>query len=280
MMTLSGLTGCPLRYKLQIPACSPVYRERASLSSPVQSVEFFCKQRGSSNWATSTQRCGLRRIPLVRCTMDASSYGDAANGSSAIFPRINVRDPYKLLGISREASADEIQSARIFLIQRYGDHKPSVDAIESAHNKIIMQKFNERKNPKLNIKKKFREITQSRYVQAVTSRFRTPPTSLIIKTSITFVLLGVLTVLFPTEEGPTVQVALSLIITMYLIYDRLKSKLWAFAYGAGTFVLSWFVGTFLMVSVIPPIFKGLRSLEVTTSLISYVFLWIASTYLR
>lgn len=151
--------------------------------------------------------------------------------STAIFPRINVKDPYKRLGISKEASEDEIQSARNFLIQRYASHKPSVDAIESAHDKIIMQKFYERRNPKINIKKKVREVTQSRYVQAITSRFRTPSTNVIIKNSIAFLVLGALTVLFPTEEGPTLQVAISLIITIYFIYDRLKSKLRAFLYG-------------------------------------------------
>ncbi|KAL3527180.1 hypothetical protein ACH5RR_011836 [Cinchona calisaya] len=278
MMTLSGLTGSPLRYKLQLPVPrGPLHLrgERVSVSP----VEFLHQQRTKSNWAASTRRCALRTTPLVRCAMDAS-YGGAANDSNDIFPRINVRDPYKRLGISREASEDEIQSARNFLIQRYAGHKPSVDAIESAHDKIIMQKFYERKNPKINIKKKVREVTQSRYVQAVTSRFRTPSTSVIIKTSIAFLVLAALTVLFPTEEGPTLQVAISLIITMYFIYDRLKSKLWAFLYGAGTFIISWLVGTFLMVSVIPPIFNGLRSLEVTTSLITYVFLWVSSTYLK
>lgn len=150
---------------------------------------------------------------------------------AGVFPRINVRDPYKRLGISNEASEDEIQAARNFLIQRYAGHKPSIDAIESAHDKIIMQKFYDRKNPKINIKKKVREVTQSKYVQAITSRFRTPSTNVIIKTSIAFVVLGALTVLFPTEEGPTLQVAISLIITMYFMYDRLKNKLRAFLYG-------------------------------------------------
>lgn len=144
---------------------------------------------------------------------------------------MNIRDPYKRLGISREANEDEIQAARNFLIQRYSGHKPSVDAIESAHDKIIMQKFYERRNPKINIKKKVREVTQSKYVQAVTSRFRTPHVNVIIKTSIAFVILGALTVLFPTEEGPTLQVAISLIMTMYFINDRLKNKLFAFLYG-------------------------------------------------
>ncbi|KAL2520439.1 hypothetical protein Fot_24362 [Forsythia ovata] len=231
-----------------------------------------------NSWAGLTQQ-RIRRTPLLKCAMDAS-YGDSTNADTVIFPRINVRDPYKRLGISREASEDEIQAARNFLILTYGGHKPSVDAIESAHDKIIMQKFYERKNPKINIKKKVREVTQSRVVQAVVNRFRTPSTNVIIKTSIAFAVLGVLTVLFPTEEGPTLQVAISLLVTIFFIYDRLKNKLRGFLYGAGTFVISWLVGTFLMVSVMPPILKGARSLEVTTSLISYIFLWVASTYLR
>lgn len=106
-----------------------------------------------------------------------------------------------------------------------------MDAIESAHDKIIMQKFYERKNPKIDIKKKVREVRQSRIVQAITDRFRTPSTKFIIKTSIAFVVLGVLTVLFPTEEGPTLQVAISLMATIYFIHDRLKSKIRALLYG-------------------------------------------------
>lgn len=153
------------------------------------------------------------------------------SASSAIFPRINVRDPYKRLGISSEASEDEIQAARNFLVRQYAGHKPSVDAIESAHDKIIMQKFYERKNPKIDVKKKVRQFRQSRIVQVLTDRFRTPSTKFIIKTSIAFVVLGALTVLFPTEEGPTLQVAISLIATIYFIYDRLKSKIRAFLYG-------------------------------------------------
>lgn len=151
--------------------------------------------------------------------------------SSAIFPRINVRDPYKRLGISREASEEEIQAARNFLVQKYAGHKPSIDAIESAHDKIIMQKFYERRNPKIDIKKKVREVRQSRVMQAIMSRFQTPSTKIIIKTSLAFLVIGVLTVLFPTEEGPTLQVAISLIATMYFIHERLKSKIRAFLYG-------------------------------------------------
>lgn len=94
-----------------------------------------------------------------------------------------------------------------------------------------MQKFYERKNPKIDIKKKIREVKQSRVVQIVTSRFQTPSTKVIVKTSIAFLVLGALTVLFPTEEGPTLQVAISLIATMYFIHDRLRSKIRTVLYG-------------------------------------------------
>ncbi|XP_015067011.1 protein CHAPERONE-LIKE PROTEIN OF POR1, chloroplastic isoform X1 [Solanum pennellii] len=269
-MAISGVAASPIKYCLQLPVQCPGLREkRVSVSN---------LGRSRSHCTVSTQKYHPRRMPLVKCAMEAS-FGGSTDDSAAIFPRINVKDPYKRLGINIEASEDEIQAARNFLIQRYAGHKPSVDAIEAAHDKIIMQKFYDRKNPKIDIKKKVREMKQSRVVQAVTSRFRTPATKFIVKTSIAFIVLGALTVLFPTEEGPTLQVAISLITAMYFIHDRLKNKLRAFLYGAGAFIFSWLMGTFLMVSVVPPIFKGPRSLEVTTSLITYVLLWVSSTYL-
>ncbi|KAF3528993.1 hypothetical protein DY000_02039395 [Brassica cretica] len=102
------------------------------------------------------------------------------------FPRINVRDPYKRLGISKMASEDEIQGARNFLIQQYAGHIPSVDAIESAHDKIIMQKFHERKNPKIDITKKVRQVRQSKAVNFVFDAFP-------VKTAVTFAVLRALT---------------------------------------------------------------------------------------
>ncbi|KAL7163872.1 hypothetical protein ACSBR2_039901 [Camellia fascicularis] len=57
-----------------------------------------------------------------------------------IFSRINIRD-HKRVGISREASEDKTKLARIFLIQRYGGPKQSVDAIKSAHNGALTRRY-------------------------------------------------------------------------------------------------------------------------------------------
>ncbi|CAN6459956.1 unnamed protein product [Victoria cruziana] len=227
-------------------------------------------------WCGSKWSYHVPKAHKVRSTMDASFGGE----SSEVFPRINIKDPYKRLGISREATEDEIQAARNFLISKYAGHQPSVDAIESAHDKIIMQSFHERKSPKLNIKKKMREVSQTRVAKAITSRFEVPSMNIVMKTAAAFAILGVLTVLYPTEEGPTLQVAISLVAAIYFIYQRLRSRVRAVLYGLGVFFGSWLLGTFLMVSVIPPVLKGPRSLEVTTSLITYVFLWVSSSYLK
>ncbi|KAH0969432.1 hypothetical protein GBA52_028700 [Prunus armeniaca] len=244
MTAVSGLTGSPSRCCFQIPV-----RSSGSLCGRVSNFPHSWKPAGKnellrgerSYWTGFTQRLNARKTHLLKFAMDASygdipkeptgkaSYGDIPNEPTAIFPRINVRDPYKRLGISREASEDEIQGARNFLIRQYAGHKPSVDAIESAHDKIIMQQFYDRKNPKIDFKKG-QEVNQSQIVQTVR--------------------------------------------------NRLKSKLRAVLYSAGAFVFSWLVGTFLMVSVIPPILKGPRSFEVTTSLITYALLWVSSTYLK
>uniref|UniRef100_A0A7N0TEL1 Protein CHAPERONE-LIKE PROTEIN OF POR1, chloroplastic n=1 Tax=Kalanchoe fedtschenkoi TaxID=63787 RepID=A0A7N0TEL1_KALFE len=282
-MAVSGVTGSPLRYCLNVPVRGLRHPLKKICSFPSwgqaeEKIKILHLER--TLLVDPGQTCHVRKKNFI-CVMDAS-FGDTTSDSagSAIFPRINVRDPYKRLGISTEASEEEILGARNFLIQKYAGHKPSVDAIESAHDKIIMQKFYERKNPKINVKKKIREVTQSRYVQAVTSRFQTPPDSFLLKTSVAFLALGALTILYPTEEGPTLQVAISLLATIFFIHNRVRSKLRAFLYGVGTFIVSWLLGTFLMVSVIPPLLKGPRSLEVMTSLISYVLLWVSSTYLK
>ncbi|XP_020583125.1 protein CHAPERONE-LIKE PROTEIN OF POR1, chloroplastic isoform X2 [Phalaenopsis equestris] len=281
MMSIAGLT-CS---RSSFSCCTTCFTCPSSACSLTLSSIYKERLKEKRNFLLMRNR-KHRNMPLQRGLNTRrkneiyASFGDMADNSTGIFPRIRIKDPYERLGISKEASEEEIQAARNFLINKYAGHKPSVDAIESAHDRIIMQSFYDRKNPKINIKKKVREVTQSQYVKAITSRFQTPATRIILKTSIAFVALGLLTVLFPTEEGPTLQVAISLILSIYFIYERLRNRVKACLYGIGAFFLSWLLGTFLMVSVMPPLLKGPRSLEVTTSLISYVLLWVSSTFLK
>lgn len=107
-----------------------------------------------------------------------------------------------------------------------------------------MQAFFERKNPKINLNKKFKEASESWVFKLISSRFETPSEKVMLKNAIAFVALGVLTVLFPSEEGPTFQVAISLGLTIYFLYQRIKSRLWAFlnGYDLSYVIYSFFLG--------------------------------------
>ncbi|KAG5241142.1 protein CHAPERONE PROTEIN OF POR [Salix suchowensis] len=242
-MTVSGLTGNPCC--LRIPLHDPKTLSRRF------SVFLNAEKPKDSAKLLGVKRCNIKETYLVKCAMDASYGGDMTNDRPVIFPRIHVRDPYKRLGISREASEDEIQAARRFLVNQYSGHKPSVDAIESAHDKIIMQKFYDRKNPKIDFKKKVREMKQSRFMQFVTSRFQTPSTMLLLKQQLLF-------------YNHVMDHNFTAVLQGWIFYFRMA------------------VGNLLDGIVIPPLplVKGPRSFEVITSLITYALLWVSSTYLK
>ncbi|KAI3827556.1 hypothetical protein L1987_01633 [Smallanthus sonchifolius] len=96
-MNLSGLTGSPIKYCFHLHSRCPA-------------VPYHLSRR--DNWVGSRHRYVTKRTFLVKSAMDAS-FGDARDESSvngiqtpkpyvvfltaAIFPRINIKDPYKRL---------------------------------------------------------------------------------------------------------------------------------------------------------------------------------------
>lgn len=75
-----------------------------------------------------------------------------------VFSRIGVRDPYKRLGLSRDASTEELTEAKKYLLEEHAGHEASREAIEDAFDKIIAEKFRERKKTKINLKVRERGV--------------------------------------------------------------------------------------------------------------------------
>ena len=74
-----------------------------------------------------------------------AEYEDELPDVNKVFPRLREKDPHKLLGIGSEASYEEVQEARAFLVEEYKGNKASVEAIEIAHDKIITGSFKHRR---------------------------------------------------------------------------------------------------------------------------------------
>ncbi len=82
-------------------------------------VRTLASEAGGSSWMDQPESQPLPDEPLQ------------------VFPRLKERDPFKVLGISREASFEEVQDARNFLYEQYKGHEPSREAIELAFDSIL-----------------------------------------------------------------------------------------------------------------------------------------------
>lgn len=219
--------------------------------------------------------------PTITCTLDNAYNGDTV-GYAAVFPRIHVRDPYKVLGVTRDASEEEIQSARNFLAEQYAHHERSREAVEAAHDKIIMESFRARKKSKINLKSNLKKKVEDSppWVKRILNIFEVPPSEVILQRAVFFALMGVWSVMNPAEGGPAFQVAVSLAGCVYLLNYRLKSIGRSFMLGFGGLLVGWLVGSFLVPVFPTALMPANWSLEIITALISYVFMWVACTFLK
>ncbi|CAI5506666.1 unnamed protein product [Closterium sp. Naga37s-1] len=208
----------------------------------------------------------------------------AASGDEApkLFPRIGTRDPYKRLGLGRDASTEEITEAKNYLVEEYKGHERSREAIEEAFDKIIAEKFRERRKSKINLKadlkKKVAEAPP--WIQALIDMVDVPKPAVIAQRGVLFALIAVWSIMNPAEGGPAFQVAVALGLSVYLINERLKSITRALIIGFATLVVGWITGSFLVPFIPEGIFPGFWSLELGTSLVTYVFLWFSTTFLK
>jgi len=212
---------------------------------------------------------------LVCSAMDASK-----GGSDSVFPRLNVRDPYKRLGVSREAGEEEIREARSYLASQYGGDAKSTESIESAYDKIMMEKLREYQKLQNNPKKPKVVKELPAWMQKIVNMYQVPTTDVIAKRAVFYVLLALWSVLRPGNGGPAFQVLMSFVGCIYFLNDRTKKLARSFFIGFGALVLGWVFSSFLVPVIPTQILPSSWTLELTSSLISYIFLWAACTFLR
>lgn len=106
---------------------------------------------GGVKWSGISQPLGKVSTRQQRWDIEASSSGSEwmdmpesqplPEEPLQIFPRLKEKNPFKLLGISEEASFEEIQEARNYLSEQYKQHEPSRESIELAFDTILKSKM-------------------------------------------------------------------------------------------------------------------------------------------
>uniref|UniRef100_A0A6N2N552 Protein CHAPERONE-LIKE PROTEIN OF POR1, chloroplastic n=1 Tax=Salix viminalis TaxID=40686 RepID=A0A6N2N552_SALVM len=191
------------------------------------------------------------------------------------FPRMNVWDPYKRLGISPYASEEEIWSSRNFLLQQYAGNETSEESIEAAFEKLLMTSYRERKKTKINLKTRLKKKVEESppWVKNLLNFVELPPVEKIVP-------LAFMCYMNSAEGGPAFQVAVSLAACIYFLNEKTKSLGRAFIIGLGALAAGWVCGS-ICVPIIPTvIIPPTWTLELMTSLVSYIFLFLGCTFLK
>lgn len=129
-------------------------------------------------------------------------------GNVPRFPRTSVWDPYKRLGVSHDASEEEIWGSRNFLLQQYAGHERSEESIEAAFEKILMASFQHRKKTKINLKSKLKKKVEESppWVKNLLNFVELPPTEVILRRLFLFAFMGGWSIMNSAEGGPAFQV--------------------------------------------------------------------------
>lgn len=147
-----------------------------------------------------------------------------------VFPRLKERDPYKRLGVTHEASFEEVQDARNFLYDQYRQHEPSKESIELAFDDILQEKMKVRhrfgfRPPQRGKRGEVQgDAPRLSLWQQIRGKFESsvPGTTLVNDGSI-FVALGIWAAWQAASSDPTLPIGAAICFCAWKLYDK-RSK--------------------------------------------------------
>lgn len=246
-------------------------------SSPTLSSPFLGHKLSIRNSSKRSIERGLNSRVTVCAAVDLPYEGKVPK-----FPRVNVWDPYKRLGVTRDASEEEIWGCRNFLLDQYAAHERSAESIEAAFERILMTSFVNRRKTKINLKTKIKEKVEESppWIKNLLSFVELPPTVIILRRLFLFSFMAGWSIMNSAESGPAFQVAISLAACIYFLNDKTKSLARASIIGLGSLVAGWVLGSFLVPMIPTVLVHPTWTLELLTSLVAYVFMFLGCTFLK
>ncbi|CAN0891470.1 Protein CHAPERONE-LIKE PROTEIN OF POR1, chloroplastic [Linum grandiflorum] len=250
-----------------------------NLSSPFlpQTLSKRLQQKPTVSLSYNPLQKSSRSRTFVKCSYDAPYEGNVPT-----FNRASVWDPYKRLGVSQDASSDEVWSARNFLLEQYAGHEKSEESVEGAFEKLLMTSFKQRKKTKINLKTKLKkQVDESpAWVKSLVSFVEIPPMDIIFRRLFLFAFMGGWSIMNSADGGPAFQVAVSLAACIFFLNEKTKSLGRAFVIGLGALATGWICGAITVPMIPAVLINPSWTLELMTSLVAYCFLFLGCTFLK
>jgi low temperature requirement protein LtrA len=165
---------------------------------------------------------------------------------------------------------------------QYGNHERSAESIEAAFEKILMASYLSRKKAKINLKSKLKKQVEESpsWVKNLLATVEIPPRIIILNRLFLFAFMAVWSVMNASESGPAFQVALSLGACIFFLNDKSKDLGRACIMGLGSLVVGWVCGSIVGPLVPAVLIPTTWTLELLTSLVTFVFLFFGCTFLK
>lgn len=202
---------------------------------------------------------------------------------------MSQQSPYEQLGVTINASFDEIQDARDRLKEQYSGERQVVESIEAAYDAILMDRLKMRQEGKIKVPERIRfperivkppakEIQPQTNPKAawLTEMLDTPSRSELIWPSLIYLGLGVFS-LYPAVNISLLQLPLALGVATSLYFLNLKENKFgrSVLLTVGGLVLGLILG-----SLLSSMAGATLSVERFITLVTLIVLWLVSAFLR
>jgi hypothetical protein len=205
------------------------------------------------------------------------------------------QNPYEKLGVTEDASFDEIQDAKGRLMQQYSGDQKLLESVEAAYDAVIMDRLRMRQEGKIKVPERIRfpeKVSQSppSFTQTPVNRspawlqrlLDTPTSKELLWPAVSFLVLSSVTVFYRTPDESILPFLLALGVGCNVYFlNRKEGQL-------GRAVLLTLAG--LLVGVgLGTLLGGLLTAQLVAiaftteqfaTLVTFVVLWLISSFLR
>ncbi|MBS0017886.1 MAG: CPP1-like family protein [Arthrospira sp. SH-MAG29] len=202
---------------------------------------------------------------------------------------MSQQSPYEQLGVTVDASFDEIQDARDRLREKHTGERQVIESIEAAYDAILMDRLRMRQEGKIKVPERIRfperiagppakEIQPQTSPKAswLTGMLDAPSRSELMWPSLIYLGLGVVS-LYPAIEISLLQLPLALgVATSLYFLNRKENKFGrSVLLTVGGLILGLILG-----SLLSPMAGATLSVERFITLVTLIVLWLVSSFLR
>jgi hypothetical protein len=206
------------------------------------------------------------------------------------------QSPYEKIGVSEDASFDEIQEARNRLLEKYGGEGNSREVIEAAYDAILMERLRMRQEGKIKVPERIRfpemrvrsipqpGLTLNRQSPEWLQRSLDRPTlTNVLLPGFCYLGLGAVSLFYPGGTEQVLQLALVVGVGAGVYFlNRKEGKFGrAVLFTLVSLIIGLTAGSLIAGWILPLLLPLINLTENQFStLLTFIFMWLVSSFLR